>query len=1284
MALPCEVWCGGNPDTDIHALLGRESISGSSTQGNLFIFTIPPNEVPNYDFGDVVTEIYVASAKPTKFRVFKGAQKELDSIYSINDSMGVVVIKRPYKDFEVRAEETVSGSQTIIIESESPLSIFAVNSKSTTTDGFMAIPVAAWGKSYIHCAYYDNNEGSGRNLAGGFIIMAAEDSTTVTISAKGVGGDADSTSKGHKIGDSWTITLNYGEYYMVRGSANFAGVFDLTGTSIKSNKAIGLISFHERTGMPRAVTDTRDCLNEMLPPISAWGREYVSLESYRGDAGKGDIFRVVASEPNTKLDISWYDDLSLKQIGKFDDIILKNAGDFFEYHNAPGRLQGTDQASIKGVAHFLADKPILVMQYAASGKWDGCTVPLDPNMVFVPPIEQFTSTAVFQVPSNNAFSSSRFNLIALGDSSNRANNLALLQSIKIDNKPVHSTFPKLLTNRLPGTNYYFVKGMLVKPGPHFISGNTKFVGYTYGRKNVDAYAWPGAMLMKNLAEMDTLPPLYNINSACSRFSIEFSELRNGKETDYPRQTESGVVDVPILLSGSFNFLQPAIPDSFSLWPPNFRNKFFLNVEDKTRDAKAVFAILDRHGNAAIDSVEYIAEKLVISPNQLDFGYVNIKLSDTITISIKNNNIAPTQIDSVTLKFGNSYKLLSPILGQTIAPGDSILCRFIYTPSGLSNTDRDTLLIHTNCLSFSFAITGKGGVPIINVEDFDAGMVFIGESLCNNAIGHENSINLKNTGNADLIIHGYNKDNTTAPFAEYLTNITFPIIIKSGETKKFEKVCFSPQSQGQFTTNVTFNSNANSGDSISVWSGLAVAPGVMLASKDWGDVRIKTTNSGEIELWNAGDSSVSLTGIKLETGAESKGFTFASPMITDMSGIALNPSVSAPIVISPSSAAAGTKRIKIKLNYAPDAEYGTTVFKVIPTFSVADNITEGSIFGMIKGTGVLPRIEARDIAFQGVIELNSTHDSTISISINSTSETAGLFIKELKLTGSAIEDFTFLPELNSIKNITLGKKAEANDKLTIDVHFTPKATGARRALLEVYNDAAPGPETSPIIVTPIRIVGNATTLGSEIAGVDFGTVSRCDMPEKKILVTNTASEVLTLDTIIIPNEYIDELIPVDFVRGKVVNPGETDSIGIRFVAGQRLLDDGAFAAPINIGATQIGTHVELVATVTGNTKSNLVKVSLPTLTGILPGESTATTGNEFPISLELLSGSWSDANITDIKIEIRLNRQWFKFDDEITKGDVPQDWSFSGKLDSNSLIIEGHGQTPLNSANTIVL
>ena len=277
----------------------------TSTEGTEFYVAFPLND--NEDQQSQTLAIYVTSRVDNKVTIFNELLGIDDTkIIKANETVEFSTIKGGLeKSVEQKITDKVINAG-IKITSDSPVSVYCLNSKFATSEGYMAIPTKSWGTEYIHNSFYDFDEV--REWAGGFVVLAKEDNTKLQIKIRD-GANKQSgfgeTTGGQRHGDIVTKTLNTGDIYIVQGSGKSRGIFDLSGSIINADKPIGLISYHNRAMIPSTVVSTgRDHLIEMLPPTQAWGIEYFSIELDR-KTDKGDYFRIVAGEDNVTLNITW-------------------------------------------------------------------------------------------------------------------------------------------------------------------------------------------------------------------------------------------------------------------------------------------------------------------------------------------------------------------------------------------------------------------------------------------------------------------------------------------------------------------------------------------------------------------------------------------------------------------------------------------------------------------------------------------------------------------------------------------------------------------------------------------------------------------------------------------------------------------------------------------------------------------------------------------------------------------------------------------------------------------
>lgn len=584
-------------------------LSVNTTQGKEFWIAIPPNEL--LPFPENELEVYITSAFDTEVTIFDAGHNETYKraikameIRTLSDSRG-----ETNWNWEIREPEQVVR-KGIRITSEHPVCVYVMNSKTTTSDGYLAVPVSAWETSYLHCSYFDFKEI--RAWAGGFVVVAAEDNTAVTIQLRGTGELDARTARGRRIDSSaYTEILNAGDVYMVKGDATTRGVFDLSGSSITADKPIGLLSFHERTTMPNLLVNGngRNHLVEMMYPTSTWGKRYSTIEFNRehlNGMGNGDVFRVMARDANTRWSVKYYS-LATKQLMGQGGGVLARAGEFADLKQAgaPGNLT-------QGYSVWSADKPIQVMQYSCSSSWDGDPI-LDPFMVRLTPEEQYLVTTMFESPTSAKWGKHRLNIIAKVDTSSPTY-VEDLKSLQLDGIPVHihpsSVGSNLLLNTIGDGHFWASIDFGPSANSHILTsnGNVKVGGYLYGYGEFDAYGWPVGGSTSEMGTIDTMPPVIVRGTELpASYAFTATDLRNselGSPDSVQREKGIAVIDT-VLGGGSTNFrlIGPA-KRTMDRMDKLSSASYTWEVVDLSKDARVVYYVQDWADNVTTDSILY--------------------------------------------------------------------------------------------------------------------------------------------------------------------------------------------------------------------------------------------------------------------------------------------------------------------------------------------------------------------------------------------------------------------------------------------------------------------------------------------------------------------------------------------------------------------------------------------------------------------------------------------------------------------------------------------------------
>jgi len=688
--------------------------------------------------------------------------------------------------------------------SDDPILVYVyISSKDYAGEGYLALPVSAWGSEYYSFSYYDYRyPGNGMNHPGGFVVIGSEDKTKVTIELKGAGKGLAKTKAGHNIGDVLNCELNAGETYLVTGDAKTnGGLFDLTGSRITANKPVAVVSFHEFSCITHLCDNFGNYFSEMLLPTSTWGKKYYSVMFTR-TGNFGDFFRVIGSENNTPWKCKYYDIKTNKQLGNMSST-LKNQGDFFEwYQGGCGSIP-----AIRGLAKWESDKPFMVMQYAYSHMWDG-DLNWQPVMIQLASEEQYIKPVVFLAPGNFP---SEMNLLAVGDTNDK--NSKLLKSIKLDGEQLTNKAPSIVYNNIPGTNIFWVK-LNVEVGMHTLEGDTKFAGYL-ARSRPASFGWYIGMGLNRTDEKDSLPPVIIISGSCGDFTVDISELQNGKP--FPEQKDQGISKIVTLdeLNSNFSF-EMQNPELFKPQLKMTKQRCYFKVIDRSKSAKAYFAVLDRAGNMVIDSVSYEADNLSLSTSCIDFGPIRTFSQKKQVFSITNNNSGKMILSSKLTSEHYSVEDLDSVI--TLQAGETKNFKMTYFPETETKEaeETDTLYLQTECNSYYIVVKGHGVTPKISVEDYDFGTVEKGFTASIESINNLGFI-IRNPGSDSLNVFGI--DNVKPPFElSTETEPSFPFKLAPSGAVALKSVIFNPQDSGTYLLDITVKSDGMFGDSVSTLTG----------------------------------------------------------------------------------------------------------------------------------------------------------------------------------------------------------------------------------------------------------------------------------------------------------------------------------------------------------------------------------------------------------------------------------------------------------------------------------
>lgn len=1106
-----------------------EQMLNTGSQGTEFWIAVPPNEINPYPVDEL--EVYVASAFDTDIEVFDAAgdktyRRTLKSyqVRTLSDSKG-----ETNWTWELREPEQVVR-KGIRIRSKQPISVYVLNSKAATSDGYMAIPVNGWGNEYICTSYYDFREYD--QWAGGFVIIAREQ-CQVDVLLRGTGGQSATTALGKKIGERFTLTMDEGDVYMIHGDGQTRGEFDLTGSYVKSSAPIGFISFHMRSTMPNLLVNGngRNHLVEMTPPVTTWGKRYVTVElqrENRNNIGKGDVFRVVAKEGGTQWKMIYYDKVSKKILGQGGGLLQKD-GEFTDVAQS-----GAPTTLTHGYSVWTANKPIFVMQYSCSQNWDGDPI-LDPFMINVTPEEQFLTSTIFQFPTAPKFTKHRLNLIVKTDTSD-PNYIDNLKSLEIDDIPVwkhpKAQSPTLLFTKMPNGLHWTTLDFGNEPLAHKIKSNglVSFGGYIYGFGFVDAYGWPAAAGFKPTTSVDTMPPVIKGDSLCGDYEFEATELRNipdpplpvPKDTD---QVETGIALIDTLDGGnSYNYKLVLITDQIFPKSPAFKRfKYEWQVIDKSKDAYCVYFVADWAGNITLDTCRYFADKIVFNPAPLNFGKLRLGSNKQLLLTITNNSDAQVKLTESKIKAGTYYKIISgglPPVATIPARGKhEITIQYDgtrETSDVKTDFDKDTLIVKTECGEFKHPLVGVAAIPRIKVKDFDAGTRSLNEKYCA-------SLTVENPGSDTLIVtslSGYQGTNfsLSTPFTPAL-----PFIVLPKQTIEIKDVCFQSANITDDNINVTFSNNGEGPDSVSNWRGNTQTPGPGIIGYDWGARRVNTLHAAKARVFNTGNQKIVLNDVTFAdgtkywpAGSDDNNFVFKIGSLYK-GGVA----------VTTADLVGDTAEVDVFFRPATDNQPYLVDIKPVWADKQEDRTAK------LAGEGIIPRISSQPIN----LTCAETPEFT-EAKRNFTITNGGT----MPLTVTSIQLQAPVPPGFAITNAPATPLTVAPNGGTavVEVAYTRPAgqTNAASTTIEFVHDATPGTGKDATSLTPV---------GPHTQVMSVGQCGTPDFKPENVTVKPDARLGCDKPTVNMPIRYVEDNNSVDPVRITGVTKSGADQANFNIVS-----------------------------------------------------------------------------------------------------------------------------------------
>lgn len=814
--------------TNAHAQGGEKSspkLMGSNSEGFRFVIGFMQNEVDQdlCYYGPAQLLISIASRFDANVRVTFQQGPPLDTVVK---AFTVVQVGVPW-GYEMIGEGVFRYG--IEVTSNRPVSVTAYNSKDMTSDGYLALPVSSWGTQYISACYYvdqydyDSTDWLGCFAVprrGEFAVIASEDNTMVNVvpSTKTVGNI--NNPAGIARGQVARVLLNRGDILQIQDGGENRRLggdpgTDLTGSVITSDKPVGLISGHVRSGVTNAF-NSKDHLVEMLPPRNALGKRYM-IVPFGGRTG-GDVVRVTSSS-SSMTNITVTSGAAAPRTTR-----LIQTGDFIDI-------------DVMAPTLIVADQPVLVTQYSRS-QGAGTGTMFDPDMVVVTPEEQFVNGAVFQTLENtpafcNRVPTTKFlhHYVSLVGQS------ATFDATLLNGQPIGS---HVIVARGTMLNTPYSWAIIEVPDnrTHVIESVGLFGGYVYGVGCVDSYAWPIGSGLRQFDRVDSDPPVVLSRLTCG--AAEILALDSGR-------TQLGLanvwLDTVFSTNAVFEKTMVVVGDELSLG--------YVRQRDARIDAVARVWAEDLAGQKTSIDVLVSASAFRFSHDSISFGNMSIGQTGTRTFTITNNGTSPVTLDSVILLRGREFVLDRVPRGIALnSEGGSVTITVRYLTT-VQRTNYDTLVVVADCREFRFPLVAYGITPKIATHGLDFGRVRVGNSKVMPIV-------VSNPGDGPLRV-----DSTSFNGPTFTTSseLKWPVWIAAGDDTTAIDVTFRPTATRDFTGLGSFFSNADS-VALSPLTGTGIYPALAIVGFDFGRIQLGDTLCTTIPVINIGSDTAFLRGLDL--------------------------------------------------------------------------------------------------------------------------------------------------------------------------------------------------------------------------------------------------------------------------------------------------------------------------------------------------------------------------------------------------------------------------------------
>jgi|GEM_PF-3062246 len=798
----------------------------SSFEGRHFILGFMKNE--NTDNSEDYFKIIISSTTKNRVRITTPDGSVITKDIPSNTSYSIDLSAEVGGDFEI--QNSGKTNKIFDIKAENPLSVYCYNAfYQMSSDVFTAVPSKYWGNEYFtvnsgNDYYVSDVKGGNVNEVdvrrGEFLVIANEDNTNISFRL-----EAD-TDLGNQF--DFDLILNKGEAYFVQSDdSRVKGGSDLTGTRIKSDKPIGVISGHMRGSIPprySANGDSKDHLVEMLLPTDKCGKKYYTAPWTYDKSGSNHIksfFKVVATENNTSFRVT-YDN-------KEEIYTINASGGYLFFDN------------IQSQAEWVADKNIIVAQFMGRDTTaldpSDINVYYDPSYAIITPVERNVNTIIFHTISKNEFGSPIYNnvngkYVKVSDYQYENHymyvsaNLEAIKTLTLDGVLVETIKP---FRKDVGISEFYYTIININEGTHLLhSDEGEFNGVLFGAGIYDSYS---QILGSSLLTLnDDIAPEISWKESCGGV--------RGTIIDSTFDFDSGVGEVSIVEQVNFDFTFTKV---------DYDSKFIefrADVQDITQDGILILEYHDFFGNGKRFTYNHLGINLVFQDDESDIDYGTMKLGEVQSQSTYLINNGSSTVTIEYIEFQDPRVTLNNLkFPLKLLPKDTLELNFTFDTQ---NSSDDLSLLYEVEYDCNSTYLGLLKAKVINPDLIGKDKVFPKTLVKDNKLKYGS---FYNKGNTELVLTHVEFEPNPHFTLDTAGLFPFSMIVKNGLIEI--PAYYHPQSIGEHSIEViAYERDNNLIDTIEI-RGEGGSPDFQDIIVDFGRIRLGDEKELPFDISNEG-------------------------------------------------------------------------------------------------------------------------------------------------------------------------------------------------------------------------------------------------------------------------------------------------------------------------------------------------------------------------------------------------------------------------------------------------